>query len=227
MVTEIWVYTGSGHGLVLWTNVDCSSVKSSDIHIRTISQEMPQPSITKICLKIKYLKFHSNSPGANELNDFSSPKWWYRITDNRRKFIKNLSNFTVSTVFADGLAPSGAKTFIDKTKTHDNVIKWKHFPRDWPFVRGIHRSPVNSPHKGQWCRALMFSLMCARINHWVKNGEAGDLRHNRAHYDVIVMHIQDPKLHQYWHNDTPWVCQSPPHIQDYSHVNMRHSDTVS
>ena len=35
-------------------------------------------------------------------------------------------------------------------QTHDGVIKWKHFPRDWPFVRGIHRSPVNSPHKGQW-----------------------------------------------------------------------------
>ena len=35
---------------------------------------------------------------------------------------------------------------------HDDVIKLKHFPRYWPFVRGIHRSPVNSPHKGQlWC----------------------------------------------------------------------------
>ena len=32
---------------------------------------------------------------------------------------------------------------------HDDVIKWKHFPRNWPFVRGIHRSPVNSPHKSQ------------------------------------------------------------------------------
>ena len=43
---------------------------------------------------------------------------------------------------------------------HDDVIKWRHFPRYWPFVRGIHRSPVNSPHKGQWHRALMFSLIC-------------------------------------------------------------------
>ena len=34
-------------------------------------------------------------------------------------------------------------------RKHDDVIKWKHFPRYWPFVRGIHRSPVNSPHKGQ------------------------------------------------------------------------------
>ena len=32
---------------------------------------------------------------------------------------------------------------------HDEVIKWKHFPRYWPFVRGIHRSPMNSAHKGQ------------------------------------------------------------------------------
>ena len=46
-----------------------------------------------------------------------------------------------------------------KQSNHDDVIKWKHFPRYWPFVRGIHRSPVNSPHKGQWRGALMFSLM--------------------------------------------------------------------
>ena len=70
---------------------------------------------------------------------------------------------------------------------HDDVIKWKHFPRYWPFVRGIHRSPVNSPHKGQWHGALMFTLICARINGWVNNREAGDLRRYRAHYDVIVM----------------------------------------
>ena len=44
---------------------------------------------------------------------------------------------------------------------HDDVIKWKHFPHHWPFVRGIHQSPVNSPHKGQWRGALMLSLICA------------------------------------------------------------------
>ena len=43
--------------------------------------------------------------------------------------------------------------------THDDVIKWKYFPRYWSFVRGIHRPPVNSPHKGQWRGALMFSLI--------------------------------------------------------------------
>ena len=43
---------------------------------------------------------------------------------------------------------------------HDDVIKWKHFPRYWSFVQGIHRSPVNSPHTGQWRGALMLSLNC-------------------------------------------------------------------
>ena len=45
--------------------------------------------------------------------------------------------------------------------THDDIIKWKHISRYWPFVRGIRRSPVNSPHKGQWRGALMFSVICA------------------------------------------------------------------
>ena len=59
--------------------------------------------------------------------------------------------------------------------------------RYWPFVQGIHRSPVNSPHKGQWRGALVFSVICVWINGWVNNREASDLRRYRAHYDVIVM----------------------------------------
>ena len=70
---------------------------------------------------------------------------------------------------------------------YDDVIKWKHFPRYWPFVSGIHWSPLNSPHKGQWRGALMFSFICARINDWVNNRKAGDLKRHRAHYEVFVM----------------------------------------
>ena len=84
----------------------------------------------------------------------------------------------------------------DKYSLHDDVIKWKHFPCKWPFVRGIHRSPVNSPHKGQWRGVLMFSLMCARINGWVNNGEAGDLRRHQVHYDVIVMRVFKKNVNQ-------------------------------
>ena len=67
-----------------------------------------------------------------------------------------------------------------------NVIKWKHFLHYWPFVWGIHRSPVNSLHKGQWCRAF-FLLIYAWINGWVNNHEAGDLRCYCAHYNVTII----------------------------------------
>ena len=70
---------------------------------------------------------------------------------------------------------------------HIDVLKWKHFPRYWPFVRGIHCSSVNSPHKGQWRRALMFSLICAWTNAWIYIRYAGDLRRHRAHYDVTLV----------------------------------------
>ena len=72
---------------------------------------------------------------------------------------------------------------------HDDAIKWKHFPCYLPFVPGIHRSPVNSPHKGQRRGALMSSLIWAWINGWVNYCEAGDLRRHIAHYDVTVMII--------------------------------------
>ena len=96
---------------------------------------------------------------------------------------------------------------------HNEVIKWKHFPRYWPFVPGIHRSPVNSPHKGQWRGALMFSVICAWINAWVNNREAGDLRRHRAHYDVIVMDsdlLEGTKGHTFQTETTTgaWCCTS-------------------
>ena len=77
---------------------------------------------------------------------------------------------------------------------HDDVIEKKHFPRYWPFVRGTHRSP----HKGQWRGALMFSLIYARINDWVNNREAGVLRRQRGHYDVIVMIVFNYLVHKYF-----------------------------
>ena len=77
-------------------------------------------------------------------------------------------------------------------QNHDDVIKWKNFPRYWPFVRGIHRWPVNSPRKGQWRGVLMSSLICAWINGWVNNAEVSDLRRHHANYDVIVMYQIHP-----------------------------------
>ena len=56
---------------------------------------------------------------------------------------------------------------------HDDVIKWKYFPRYWLFEREIHRSPVNSPHKGQWHGALMVFFICAIWDQWQLSIGAG------------------------------------------------------
>ena len=58
----------------------------------------------------------------------------------------------------------------------------------WPFVKRIHRSPADFPHKDQWRGALLLSLICVLINGWANNRDAGDLRRHRAHYDVTVMY---------------------------------------
>ena len=74
----------------------------------------------------------------------------------------------------------------------------EHFPRHWPFVRGIQRSLVNFPHKGQWRGALKFTLICTWMNDWVNNREACDLRCHRTHYDVTVMNLVDGVEKSIW-----------------------------
>ena len=94
----------------------------------------------------------------------------------------------------------------------DDVIKWKHLPRNWPFVRGIHRSWVNSLHKGQWRGALMFSLICVWIDNWINNHEAGDLRCYRTHYDVIVIFWYYPQSQPPCNNSSKITHTYPTHL---------------
>ena len=94
---------------------------------------------------------------------------------------------------------------IEMIFNHDDVIKWKHVPRYWLFVRGL-LWPLNSSHKGQWRGALMFSLICAWMNGSVNNREAGDLRRHRAHYDIIVMFCVYEGRNLMWYLLLPIVC---------------------
>ena len=75
---------------------------------------------------------------------------------------------------------------------------WRHqmetFSALLALCAGNSPVPVNSPHRGQWRGALMFSFIYAWINDWVNNREAGDLRRQRGHYDVIVMFCWDVVL---------------------------------
>ena len=99
-----------------------------------------------------------------------------------------------------------ASSSVSNPLLQDYVIKWKHFPCYWRFVWGIDRSLVNSPRKGQWRGALMFSLICAWINGWVNNGDAGDL----IHYDVTVIPSPTWDAHVTSRLDTGgplWCCR--------------------
>ena len=83
------------------------------------------------------------------------------------------------------------ETFGSTTSLKHNLSWWRHqmetFSALLAICAGNSPVPVKSPHKGQWRGTLMFTLICARINGWVNNCEAGDFKRNRAHYDVIVM----------------------------------------
>ena len=92
-----------------------------------------------------------------------------------------------SVITAIGVKWTPLWTPLEKHYIHDDVMKWQHFPPYWPFLRGIHRSLVDSPQKGQWRGALVFSLICPWTNGSASNRDAGDLRRHRAHYDVNVM----------------------------------------
>ena len=76
-----------------------------------------------------------------------------------------------------------AWTWRRSNGSHNDVIKWKHFPRHCPLW-GEFTGEFPSQ---QWRGALMFSFICAWINGWVNNHEAGDLRRHHAHYNVTVM----------------------------------------
>ena len=73
---------------------------------------------------------------------------------------------------------------------HDDVMKWKHFPRYWPLWR---ESTGHRWIQGQWRRALTFSLVCVWTNGWANNRYADYLRRHCAHYDVTVMSPPRPE----------------------------------
>ena len=124
------------------------------------------------------------------LNGYANKQWWPRAV------LCNLPELTT-------MKPWGWFTgfkIVDHDeqvwrKTADYLFHhstwWRHqmetFSASLSLCAGNSPVPVNSPHKGQWRGALMFSLICVWINGWVNNREAGDLRRHRGHYDVIVM----------------------------------------
>ena len=57
---------------------------------------------------------------------------------------------------SNDIIPNRKERTVSQHVNHDDVIKWKLFPRYWPYVRGHHQSLMNSPHKGPVTRTFMF-----------------------------------------------------------------------
>ena len=114
---------------------------------------------------------------------FAAPRWHMTFKSSN---LKNNGQFIMH-IYYNGWRRKGH----GKSKHHDDVIKWKHFSRNWPFVWGIHRSrwiPHTKASDAElWC--FLWSLICVWIHGWVNNREAGDLRRHRCYYNVNVMII--------------------------------------
>ena len=146
---------------------DVTMIKSSGNDVKMIKSEGNYVTMIKIYWKLCH-------------ND----QTWFKLYPNNQFWGKLCQNYQIWGKLCRN------NRFDGNYVTHDDIIKWKHFLSYWPFVRGIHQSPVNSPHKDQWHGPLMFSLICIWINDWINNHEAGDLIGYHTHYDVIVMVIK-------------------------------------
>ena len=87
-----------------------------------------------------------------------------------------------------------------------------------PLRGAIHRSPLNSPLKGQWRGALMLSLICAWIHGWANNGEAGDLRRYRVLDNVTV--VSTPHPHPPPPNPLPHPQPTQPHPHPHPSLSL-------
>ena len=118
---------------------------------------------------------------------------WYILVSNEVFQISNLGRSSIKQIL-DSTTTSMVKHYVSDESImmfylflglHDDVIKWKKNPRYWPFVRGIHRSPVNSPLKGQWRSFSVFFDLCLYwTSGWVNVSYS---RRHHAQYDATVM----------------------------------------
>ena len=157
------------------TNVGSFWARFTDFHLRTISQEIAQPSLIKIILKITDKTFHLILPQASEFNnDVVISPWWEHLSLMKYILIITSSNGNIFRV-------TGSLCVVVVVVAVVVVVVVVGGRGDPPLT------PLDSLYKGQWRGALMFSLICAWTKGRASNHGAGDLRRHRAHCDITVM----------------------------------------
>ena len=174
------------------------------IHLRAISLKLLMISINEVYLRIEHLKSHREQ----WVNSTFDGKQWLQLINKLLCVITGLTNdgmvFSRYSLLAiqyliarlgkhcplapiNSVAIGCSCCMWPVMVQHDDVIKWKHFLRYWPFVQGIHRSWWIPRTKASDAELWFFFFIYAWIIDWVNNRETGDLRCHRGHYDVIVM----------------------------------------
>ena len=154
--------------------------------------------LIKLCMTIYSFHLYFNGP-----REFLSTSWV-----RQAQFLIRPLQTNPFLIDAGNRWPIDQKT--DSTfwiQPQHGIIKWKDFPHYWSSVKRIHRSPVDSPHKGQWHRALMFSL-CAWTNSRANSWDAGDLTRHSAHYCFTIMqsgHLSSFKMSRKKENVISWL----------------------
>ena len=109
---------------------------------------------------------------------------------------------------------------------HVNIFQWniyKLFRVTGPLCgeftgdRWIPRTKASDAEL--WC----FLWSAPRINDWVNNPEAGDLRRQRAHYDVIVMNVMAWSVFHRSYKISYWI----PTFLNLPRLNLYCSDIVN
>ena len=183
MGTKIWVNIGSGNGLLPDSTRSLPEPMLTDHQwlpmtfilgqFHNISQQMPQPSITKICLKITCVRFHWNFPGTNELTIWwllmpwvlASPgqkqphgHWLYRINGSLFS-LTNDFHIPASPQCSEMIEKSKISFMLPKLKPADGQAEFGTWP---PIGRVITNSwrwtypEITSTH---WGRATHVSLI--------------------------------------------------------------------
>ena len=79
--------------------------------------------------------------------------------------------------------------WVAETWLYDVIIKRKHFPRYWPFVRGNPPVTDRFPSQRPMTRSFDVFIDLCLNKRLSKHSRRGDLRHHLAHNDVTVMYM--------------------------------------
>ena len=118
------------HQAIIWTNDGILLIGTLGTNFSEILFGIQTFSFNKMHLKMSSAKWLWFCLGLNMLNDV-----FHSVAHN--KYRKGCC--WISAMDLLYLMDEGYQNY-QLAIIHDDVIKWKHFPRYWPFVRGIHRS---------------------------------------------------------------------------------------